>query len=140
MRLTSPARSRGISLPETLAVLAVVGGLIAVAIPSFRDYIADSDVSSTTNLFIAHLNSARSEAVNRGIPVALCVSEDAATCSGTTNWENGWLVFTDADGAPGVMDGTDEVLRVARDQQNRVQFDTDSSYIRFGSIGQIDPD
>lgn len=140
MRLTVPPRSRGISLLETLTVLAVAGVVLTAAVPSFREYLANRDISSTTNLFIGHLNTARSESVKRGVPVALCVSDDAATCSGATAWENGWLMFTDADGAPGVVDGTDEVLLIAQDQKNRVQFNTESSYIRFGPIGQIDPD
>jgi type IV fimbrial biogenesis protein FimT len=45
------------------------------------------------------LNHARSEAIKRNTRVLMCVRNLAGTGCGTgTNWQNGWVVCTDADG------------------------------------------
>src|ERR1700675_3727264 len=56
---------------------------------------------------------ARPEAIKEGQPVTVCVSTDALTCTGGVNWENGWIVFSDAHGNA-TVDGADALLRVQK--------------------------
>lgn len=128
----------GMTVLELLVTLSVGAILTSVAIPSFQELVADTRIKSTANVLVAHLNAARSEAIKRGEPVAVCASVDEATCSDTTEWASGWIVFTDSDGQPGVLDGTDELLKVEQRQDDTLAFDTGDTYVRFGSLGEID--
>lgn len=130
--------NRGFTILELLVTLSVAAVLTAVAVPSFRDFVANSRVSSASNLLVTHLNAARSEAVTRGMPVAICASSDQATCSESTSWSSGWIVFTDDSGEAGVLDDDDELLRAAQPPNRDLSMQSGNSYVRFGTIGQSD--
>lgn len=130
----------GMTMIEMLVALSAGAILMSVAVPSFQELVADTRVKSTTNLLVAHMNAARTEAIKRGEPVSVCASIDEATCSGTTEWGSGWIVFTDSDGQPGVLDGADELLLVAQQHEDTLSFESGNSYVRFGSLGEIDLD
>lgn len=89
--------ARGFTLVElmiTVAVLAVVAGLAA---PLFAGVINGNRLTSTANELAAGIQSARMEALRRGVRVSLCQSTNGTTCSTTSPWR-GWLVFADANG------------------------------------------
>lgn len=78
------ARSGGFTLPELMAVVAIMATLAAVAGPSFTDLIASQRAkSATTDLFGALLR-ARSEAVKRNATVTLQPNG--------SSWQSGWTI------------------------------------------------
>ncbi len=99
---------------ELIVTLVVAAILITLAVPNFRDFLLDNRLTGTANEFIAAANLARSEAIKRGRNATLCVSSDSMetnpTCTGGTDWGDGWLAWVDADGS-GVLNGN-ERLRV----------------------------
>jgi type IV fimbrial biogenesis protein FimT len=102
-----PARARGFTLVELMVTCAVAGILTAMAVPAFNNFVlTDRDVGQLNSL-VASFNYARSEAVKRNLAtgVTVCPSNDAATCSGGTNWQGGWIVsYTDpVTGQPTVL-------------------------------------
>jgi type IV fimbrial biogenesis protein FimT len=88
-------RSRGVTLIELLTALTVLGVLMAIAAPSFRQFTANSRTTAATNQLVTALNMARSEALRRSSNVVVCTSSNQATCSGSTDWVDGWIVFAD---------------------------------------------
>ncbi len=75
---------RGFSLVEIVTVLAVVGVLAAMAMPSFRGLLADARIRSVASELHASLLLARSEAAKTNARVLVVAAE--------SGWEGGWTV------------------------------------------------
>lgn len=89
-------RQAGFTITELLVVSTIVAILLAIGVPSYRYVTNSSRMSSEINGLLGDVQYARAEAIKEGQPVSLCVSSDGVTCSGSTNWQNGWIVFPDA--------------------------------------------
>ena len=108
----------GFTLLELMVVLAVVGILMAVAIPAMGDFIRNGRITAAANDVMAALHFTRSEAIKRRLPVTLCTStnaldadntaNDAATCE-DSEVITGWIVFVDLN-QDGVRDAGDTIL------------------------------
>lgn len=103
-------KSNGFTLIELMIVVAIVGILAMVGAPSFKVMLQNNQQVTHVNSLIGALNLARSESIKRGFNVILCRSGDQATCAAAGGWEQGWLIFADAnnDSAPQAA----EILRV----------------------------
>jgi type IV fimbrial biogenesis protein FimT len=126
----------GFTLLELLTALSVLAILVAIATPSFRSFAANSRISAAANSVVNALAVARSEALRRSTPVAVCASSDSQSCN-TTDWGSGWLVFTDNAGTRGVLDSTDQLLQAWRAPGNGVTVAVAgaNNYVRFDARG-----
>ena len=61
---------------ELMMTLAVVGVILAIAAPNFRQFVLNSRITGSANDLLASLQLARSEAIKRQQPVAVCPSLD----------------------------------------------------------------
>jgi len=90
----------GFTLIELLVAVGILAILWAVS-PNYRDVVDSFRMTSTTNSFAGALKRARSEAMVRRVPVAVCASANAgavgAICNGAT-WDAGWIIFPDVNG------------------------------------------
>jgi type IV fimbrial biogenesis protein FimT len=93
--------SAGFTLIEMLVAITIIGILTMLAAPTLRDAMLNGRMVGMVNDTMGDLNIARSEAVKRNSSVTLCPSANGGTCSGGTNWAQGWIVFNDVD-----VDGT----------------------------------
>jgi type IV fimbrial biogenesis protein FimT len=105
-------RQGGFNLTELMIVVAIVAILLSIGVPSYR-YITNSyRMSSEVNGLLGDLMFARSEAIKEGVTVSACVSSNQTSCdTGSTTWQEGWIVFQDLNGDQTVDPG-DTVLRV----------------------------
>jgi type IV fimbrial biogenesis protein FimT len=76
---------RGFTIIEVLIVVAIVGVLVAMGLPSMRDLVASTKVKTATSDLFSSLVFARSEAIKRnsGVEIVPTVA---------SNWNAGWLV------------------------------------------------
>ncbi len=98
----------GFTLIELLVTVTMIGIVLTIGVPAFKDTIRNNLLTANINEFIATLNFARSESVKRGVSVTI----RKASSSSSVGWEGGWEVFTDSN-ENGTKDvDTDQVIRV----------------------------
>ncbi len=135
-------RLHGFTLTELMVALVILGILLAIAAPSYRNFVVDARMSGEANEFLTTLNFARSEAVKRNRTVSMCRSANGTGCANAGGWTQGWIVFVDLDtaGTIGAFDaGTDTILRVhgALNEQSTLVGTTDvASYVSFVPDGR----
>ena len=124
---------RGFTLLELMVVLAVASIILSLGVPSFRGAVLDSRMVSEANQFVSSVNLARAAAVQYQRNAMICTTSnfDAAvpTCSGATDWTNGWIVWVDKD-RDAVTDAN-EVLAVQEPLSDSTSF-TSGATDRFG--------
>lgn len=99
-------RQKGFSLIEMAVVIAIIGVIAGIGVPSFRQMMLDNRLVTTTNQILAALQQARSEAASRHSPVTLCGGDgDAETpaCADDTDWSSGILLLQNRSGTATVI-------------------------------------
>ena len=95
MKIQSQA---GFTLIELIVALCIVAILMGVGIPSFTSAVKNSRQSSTYQSLVGALFLARSEAVKRSDNISVCARQSSTVCGGVTDWNKGWIVFSELSG------------------------------------------
>jgi type IV fimbrial biogenesis protein FimT len=136
---------RGFSLIELMVAITVAAILTVIAVPSFTNAIRGNRISSASNALLADLSYARAEAVTRGTDVSMCPSADGKTCTGSTAYDTGWLVYTYTNGKAVASTAYDSssvnntILRYTTARTGVSIQSQDAKIIGFGSQGQTLP-
>jgi type IV fimbrial biogenesis protein FimT len=103
----------GFTLVELMIVIMIVSILMGVGVPSYK-YVTNSNrLSAEVNGLLGDMQLARSEAIKQGLSVTVCASQDQLSCSQSSDWSSGWIVFTDP-GDVGVKDANETMLRTRK--------------------------
>ncbi len=141
-RCAEPTQA-GVTLFELVVVILIVAILAAVGVPTYRYVTTTSRMSSELNGLLGDLQYARAEAVREGQTVTVCIADSTVSpyscaSSGTTTWQNGWLVFTDV-AANQTYDSSsgDTVLRVQKPfaQGDTLESNNDVGAVTFNRDG-----
>lgn len=124
----------GFTLIELLITVAILAILMAVIAPSFTEAILSNKLASYSNNFVASANLARSEAIKRNSTVRMCRSGNGASCASNGGWQQGWIVFHDANNNSDV-DAGETVIQVQNALSTDYHFTGDSYSIVFRAIG-----
>lgn len=87
--LVRKAPQRGFTLIELMTTVTVLVILSLVAVPSFREFVANQRVRNASFELMSALTLARSKAIVQNGEVAL------KRKAGSTNWNEGWVVADD---------------------------------------------
>ncbi|MBE1160070.1 GspH/FimT family pseudopilin [Dyella acidiphila] len=91
----------GFTVIEMLVVLVIAAIVMAYAIPSYKTMVTNYRLTGELNDLQTDVELARSTAVREGATVTMCPSANptasAPTCQSatTTQWNTGWIIFTD---------------------------------------------
>lgn len=88
---------QGFHLVEVLLSLAILGSLLAMGVSTVGDILHNLRLGTVSNDVLQQLYLARSEAIKRNGRVALCKSQDGASCAASGGWEQGWILFQDGN-------------------------------------------
>ena len=136
------AYGKGFTLIELMVTLSVAGILLAIAVPSFKEFIDSNRLSTEVNGFIGAIYSARSEAIKISNRVGLCASATGTGCAGSGGWEQGYMVYRDTN-HDGTFNSGETIVRVGAPMRGSITLrSSDSSIARslvFASSGRITP-
>jgi type IV fimbrial biogenesis protein FimT len=132
------AKQTGFSLIELMVVIAMVAIVAAIAFPTYKDFIKNTRIRSTTESILAGLQKARTEALRRNANVRFDLDS-----SFNGSWIFGCVtvVTTDTDG-DGEEDCPAEIEKYkATDSSGDININTDNgSGVSFSSMGVRKPD
>lgn len=126
--------ARGLTLIELMTVLAVAAVLLGAGMPATIATIRSVQLSSASNQLLAGLFLARSEAIKRNGRGVICKSADGATCTASGGWEQGWLVFHDANN-DGSRDADEAILQHVQALAGDLRVTGNVSVSRYISYG-----
>jgi len=110
--MPSKRRESGYTIFELVITMSIVAILASIAVPGFKYVTSSNRIATEVNGLLGDLQFARSEAVKEGQPVTVCASASPYTsCSGSSNWATGWIVFLDTNGDGILQAGTEAVIR-----------------------------
>jgi type IV fimbrial biogenesis protein FimT len=135
----------GLTLVELMVTLAVAITLTAIAIPSIDYLLSSNRVTGQANALVTAMTLARSEALTRGVPVAVCAkassSSSSTACGTASNWTNGWEVFVDDGSTTGSYSSADEQLvKVFDSLSGSAQVSASTAFVRYLRDGTLDSD
>lgn len=126
------ASSKGYSLVELAVVVAIVGVLSAIAVPSFARLLTATRVGDASSDLFSAVIQTRSEALKRRHRVILCPSADKQDCADTVEWNPGWIMFEDANDN-GRHEVEEPLLRIGEARYSRIRIWGDASVGRYVS-------
>jgi type IV fimbrial biogenesis protein FimT len=89
--------------------MAVMAILLTLAVPAFSEAMVSSRLTTLANSFLSNLYLARGEAIKRNSRAVLCKSADGLACAASGGWQQGWILFHDANNNA-VLDASESVI------------------------------
>ncbi|WP_333677957.1 GspH/FimT family pseudopilin [Dyella sp.] len=135
----------GFSLIELMVTLGVMAILLVMASPMITTTLEKNNVSSATNSLLASINYARAEAIGRGTYVSMCPTTDGRTCTTSTDYDTGWLIYayTSSPVAQAAYDSTKSnniLLRYITARSGVSIQAGNTKILTFGPQGEMKPD
>jgi type IV fimbrial biogenesis protein FimT len=129
----------GLTLAELMVTLLVAAILVAVAAPSISSVVQNNRAISLTSELTAMLHLAHAEAIRRGVAVSVCAASDTnqSACSSTATWNNGWLVFVDAD-ANGSLATANDRIKVQQALAAGQSITTSRAFVTYSAEGIVE--
>ncbi len=114
----------------------VLAGVTRAAGPSLNRLLDSVKLSTASVGFLSDLELAQGEAFNRNSAVVMCKSSDGETCTHTGAWDQGWIVFADAN-ANGVHEHSEKVIVRSPRLASNLRFSGEVRAVTFSPAGAM---
>ncbi len=88
----------GFSALELMFTVSLAAIIVSLGVPSLQQFRQNRAMSAAVSDLHHHLALARSESVQLNVDVVTCPGSLETGCAGSTDWQNGWIMFLDIDG------------------------------------------
>jgi type IV fimbrial biogenesis protein FimT len=85
----------GFTVLELMVTLSIASILLVAGGPALRTFSENQQMKAALNSLQNDLLMGRSEAVHRNMRVVACPGTPEEGCTGSNEWNNGWIVFAD---------------------------------------------
>lgn len=75
--------------------MAIAAILLSAGVPAFKNYSWNLRMKTAMDSLQTDLNLARRRAISLNTETVACPATGASICSGNSDWQIGWIVFTD---------------------------------------------
>jgi len=127
----------GFTLIELLMTTAIASVLMVLAIPAMTGMLDTQRRMSSVNSLLSSLHLARSEAIKRNGRAVVCKSASGNQCAPGGGWEQGWIVFHDANNNASV-DAGESLLRHQAPLGDRLRLSGNmpvARYVSYSALG-----
>ncbi|MEE8495376.1 MAG: GspH/FimT family pseudopilin [Xanthomonadales bacterium] len=80
-----------------MVTLSITASLLILGVPAFQDYSLRQRMSASISALHNDLLYGRSQAIYRDAQVVACPGSPNGGCTGSTDWTEGWIVFSDSN-------------------------------------------
>jgi type IV fimbrial biogenesis protein FimT len=127
----SKRQQKGVTAFELMVTMAIVAVLLATGVPAFKNYSWNLRMRTAMDTLHTDMNLARGRAISHNIQTIICPAIDARDCSGQSQWQNGWIVFTDLNGDHQRQDGEALLKHAGAIEFLNVSSSRSRGYLRF---------
>ena len=131
----------GVTLIELLVVILVVAIFQILAAPAFLNIRNSIRLTAAVNSLLSSLHFARGEAIKRNARVVVCKSAMGSACADTGGWDQGWIVFHDANNNA-ALDAGEALLAREQGLPHPIRFTGNNNvvkYVSYTAIGSAQP-
>jgi len=89
------SQQEGFTALELMVTMAVVAILLAASVPALKNYSWNLRMKTAVDALQTDLVLARGRAISHNIQTVICPATGSDDCSGRSDWQDGWIVFTD---------------------------------------------
>jgi len=125
------AVKQGFSALELMVSMAIVAILLAASVPAFKNYSWNLRINTAMDSLQTDLVLARRSAITLNTQTVACPAPGADSCSGGSDWQNGWIVFTDLNGDRQRQTGEPLLKQSGAVEFVQISSSRSRSYLRF---------
>jgi type IV fimbrial biogenesis protein FimT len=93
----APRAARGQTLIELSIVVSILAITVTLGLPALGDALSRQAIAGAASSWRDAHAIARSHAIMRRVPVAICPSANGETCQPSVSWQEGFIAFEDPD-------------------------------------------
>lgn len=122
---------QGFTALELLVTMAIVAILLSAGVPAFKNYSWNLRMKTAMDSLQTDLILARRRAINLNTQTVTCPATGGGICSGNSDWQNGWIVFTDLNADRQRQAGEPLLKQAGAVEFINISSSAARSYVRF---------
>jgi len=121
----------GFTALELLVTMAVIAILLSTGVPALRDYTWNQRMKAAMDMLQSDLKLARGKAISLNTQTVICPASSADDCSGQSEWQGGWIVFTDLNSDRHKQPGEPLIRHAGATESVGISSSASRSQVRF---------